>query len=64
MSKNDVTGDEIKTKQITDAYRKNFDEIFKRKQVEAGYTGTIKPLEEQKDTEERQAQLRNRSTYY
>lgn len=64
MSKNDVTGDEIKTKQITDAYRKNFDEIFKRKKVEPGYSGTIKPLKEQKDTEERQAQLRNRSTYY
>jgi hypothetical protein len=27
-TRNDVTGDEIKTKEITDKYRENFDLIF------------------------------------
>ena len=33
-TRNDITGDEIKTKEITDKYRENFDLIF----------GTLKPL--------------------
>jgi hypothetical protein len=33
-TRNDVTGDEIKTKEITDKYRENFDRIF----------GSLKPL--------------------
>lgn len=33
-TRNDVTGDEIKTKEITDSYRDNFDRIF----------GKLKPL--------------------
>jgi hypothetical protein len=33
-TRNDITGDEIKTKEITDKYRENFDQIF----------GTLKPL--------------------
>ena len=28
MSKNDITGDEIKTKEVSDSYRDNFDKIF------------------------------------
>ena len=28
MSKNDITGDEIKTKGASDSYRDNFDKIF------------------------------------
>jgi hypothetical protein len=27
-TRNDITGDEIKTKEITDKYRENFDKIF------------------------------------
>ena len=34
VTRNDVTGDEIKTKEITDKYRENFDRIF----------GSLKPL--------------------
>jgi len=30
MSKNDVTGDEIKTKSPSDAYRDNYDKIFRK----------------------------------
>lgn len=49
MSKNDVTGDKIKTKNITENYRSNFDKIFKK--AEPGYTGEVrkKPEEEKKD---------------
>jgi hypothetical protein len=28
VSKNDITGDEIKTKEVSDSYRDNFDKIF------------------------------------
>jgi hypothetical protein len=28
VSKNDITGDEIKTKEASDSYRDNFDKIF------------------------------------
>lgn len=31
MSKNDITGDEIKTKTTSDAYRDNYDKIFRKK---------------------------------
>ena len=30
-SKNDITGDELKSKPVNDNYRDNFDEIFKKK---------------------------------
>jgi hypothetical protein len=29
-TRNDITGDEIKTKEITDKYRENFDKIFRK----------------------------------
>lgn len=32
MSKNDITGDEIKTKGASDSYRENFDKIFGKPQ--------------------------------
>lgn len=31
MSTNDITGDKIATKKVTDAYRDNFDAIFRKK---------------------------------
>lgn len=33
-SKNDITGDTIATRQITDSYRDNFDRIFRKKKDE------------------------------
>lgn len=30
-AKNDITGDNIKTKYVSDKYRDNFDEIFRKK---------------------------------
>jgi hypothetical protein len=45
MSKNDITGDDIKTKVITDQFRKNFEAIF-GKQIEPGYTGTAEQEQE------------------
>ena len=38
MSKNDVTGDDIKTKQVTEKYRENFDKIFSAKCSRCGKT--------------------------
>lgn len=32
MSKNEITGDEIKTKGISNSYRENFDKIFGKPQ--------------------------------
>jgi len=32
-TKNDITGDEIKTKTVTDAYRNNYDRIFRKKET-------------------------------
>lgn len=29
-TRNDITGDEIKTKDVSDKYRENFDRIFKK----------------------------------
>jgi len=31
-SKNDITGDEIKTKTSSDAYRENYDKIFRKRE--------------------------------
>ena len=35
---NDITGDAIKTKEITDAFRENFDKIFRHKCERCGKT--------------------------
>jgi hypothetical protein len=35
VAKNDVTGDEMKTKTNSDLYRENYDRIFRKKQDEA-----------------------------
>lgn len=44
MSHNDITGDKIATKTVTDAYRNNYDAIFgKKKTVEAPNTSTTPP---------------------
>lgn len=34
VAKNDVTGDEIKTKTNSDLYRENYDKIFRKKRDE------------------------------
>lgn len=34
MSTNDITGDEIKTKVVTEKFRQNFDAIFKKKECQ------------------------------
>lgn len=34
MSKNDITGDEIKTKSANEQYRENWDRIFGKKKTE------------------------------
>lgn len=33
-TKNDITGDEIKTKTISDSYRENYDRIFRKRKTE------------------------------
>jgi len=39
-SRNDITGDSIQTKTITDAYRDNYDRIFgKKKDLPIAYDG-------------------------
>jgi hypothetical protein len=43
MSHNDITGDRIATKGITDAYRNNFDAIFGKKKVEVPAASTTPP---------------------
>lgn len=34
VAKNDITGDEMKTKTNSDLYRENYDKIFRKKQDE------------------------------
>ena len=46
-TRNDITGDLIATRQITDSYRDNFDKIFRKKKDEPATT-TDDPI---RDTE-------------
>lgn len=40
MSKNDITGDNLVSKQVSDAYRENFDRIFGKKCQHEWFTDT------------------------
>lgn len=51
MSINDITGDALKTRVTTDAYRDNFDRIFGRKKVQSEPTESDKTEPAQNDTE-------------
>ncbi len=45
VTRNDVTGDEIKTKEITDKYRENFDLIFGKPQPKEQPKEKLKPCQ-------------------
>lgn len=47
MSKNEITGDEIKTKVSSKEYEENFDKIFRKEKTSVGYPPltTNKPVE-------------------
>lgn len=49
-AKNDITGDTIATRQITDSYRDNFDRIFRKKKDEPAAT-TDDPVRDTEPTE-------------
>jgi hypothetical protein len=52
VSKNDITGDEIRSKQTNDNYRNNFDRIFGNKQTEMAMrlSTSDKPVVSMEDT--------------
>jgi hypothetical protein len=44
-TRNDITGDEIKTKEITDKYRENFDLIFGKSEQKQQPKEKLKPCQ-------------------
>lgn len=51
MAINDITGDNLISKVNSDAYRDNFDAIFRRKPVQSEQTESEAPEVEQQDTD-------------
>lgn len=45
MSHNDITGDRIATKQVSDVYRNNYDAIFGKKTTEVFKSSGVSPVE-------------------
>lgn len=44
-AKNDITGDSIRSKDSSDAYRDNYDKIFRKKELPIVYEGKVEDQE-------------------
>ena len=44
-AKNDITGDSIRSKDSSDAYRDNYDKIFRKKELPIVYEGKVEDKE-------------------